>query len=211
MQNLCFPLFAGSVTLGLTLFLSPVLKAEEKGEKPDQTFVERATDFTLRHHVGSSLRLNATNPLIQENIKPSAAPFPPDNPPFFVIPPELKTTVVDGMFGARLLDIATRTVELGTSWSLCEGLGATAQLYGDVAIGDIQSCSQTIVLPTGRLVLGGVINNTDFEWRGQPQTLAIVGGTGAYASARGTVILENPAPQPPGFGDVIVKVYITKK
>lgn len=209
MRNLDFPsILLGIVTLGL--FFSPAVKADQKEKKPDLIFVERATDFTLRHHVGSSLRFNATNPLIQENIKPSAAPFPPNNPPFFVIPPELKTTVVDGMIGARLLDIATRTVELGTSWSLCQGLGATAQLYEDVAIGDIQNCSQTIVLPTGRLILGGIINSTDFEWRGRPQTLAIIGGTGAYDSARGTVVIENPTPRPPGFGDVIMKVFIKK-
>jgi hypothetical protein len=115
------------------------------------------------------------------------------------------------MIGSQLLDIETRTVELGTSWSLCEGLGATARLYGDVAIGDIQTCSQTIVLPKGRLVLSGVINGTDFEWRGQSQTLSIIGGTGAYASARGTVVLENPAPHPPGFDDVIIKVYLSNK
>ncbi len=157
------------------------------------------------------MRFNASNPSLQENIKPSAAPFPPDNPPLFVIPPELKTTVVDAMIGSQLLDIETRTVELGTSWSLCEGLGATARLYGDVAIGDIQTCSQTIVLPKGRLVLSGVINGTDFEWRGQSQTLSIIGGTGAYASARGTVVLENPAPHPPGFDDVIIKVYLSNK
>ena len=90
-----FSILVRSVTLGLTLFLGPALKADEKGKTPELTFVERATDFTLRHHVGSSVRLNVTNPSLQENIKPSAAPFPPDNPPFFVIPPELKTTVVD--------------------------------------------------------------------------------------------------------------------
>lgn len=75
-RNFYLSFLVNSVILGLTFFLSPTLKAGENKEAPDLIFVERATDFTLRHHVGSSVRFNARNPSLKKISNLVQPPFP---------------------------------------------------------------------------------------------------------------------------------------
>jgi len=56
------------------------------------------------------------------------------------------------------------------------------------APGEIKTCNQTMTITgVGQLILSGTINRTAGEG-GAKQTLAIVGGTGAFLAARGQVV-----------------------